>query len=321
MVKQLPWSKCIQECRQSGAVQFKHEKGISSVPVYDVYGLNGLNQIVGYCKNINQNYKILYRGTIELFNNTDPSIFRKKQSQALQKKAVDKLNEKINKAMTDAKFIKFIKIYPEEDTNLKWKIEAALQHYGMPTRCLDVVDNHWIALWFGFNRFVKSNTKIQNEIFATYVPRIRFESDGMHSTEYQYITLFAADASLDMRQEDSLVQAIDLRESLPSYFLRPHAQLAWILRKKKIKLPDKYGFNSAIVGILRMKTIDVFHWLGTGELLSYRNLFPSVREDQGYAVLLSRESGGGKDTSFLSRESGEGKDTSFLDKGDILRYD
>lgn len=57
-----------------------------------------------------------------------------------------------------------------------------------------------------------------------------------------------------------------------------------------------------------MKTIDVFHWLGTGELLGYRNLFPSVREDQGYAVLLSRELGGGKGLSFL-------------DKGDILRYD
>ena len=28
-----------------------------------------------------------------------------------------------------------------------------LQHYGFSTHFVDVVDNHWIALWFGLNQY------------------------------------------------------------------------------------------------------------------------------------------------------------------------
>ena len=31
--------------------------------------------------------------------------------------------------------------------------EAMLQHYGYSTHFIDLVDNHWIALWFGLNKF------------------------------------------------------------------------------------------------------------------------------------------------------------------------
>ena len=35
----------------------------------------------------------------------------------------------------------------------RYTIEALLQHYVGRTRFLDVVDNHWIALWMGLHKF------------------------------------------------------------------------------------------------------------------------------------------------------------------------
>ena len=36
-------------------------------------------------------------------------------------------------------------------------IEAVLQHYGATTYCVDFVDNHWTALWFGLYEWDKAN--------------------------------------------------------------------------------------------------------------------------------------------------------------------
>lgn len=276
--------------------------------------------MIGYAKFINQDKLILYRGETKPHNNYQPALFRDVNS---QQKAWSQLKRKINEALQDMEFCKFIFSeagHQYKEQQMKEKIlEAVFQHYGLSTTCLDVVDNHWIALWFGLNVFTTSKHKNISGKYATYKPRIKTNTDlvqlmfesyydaGKMTDRYQYIILFAVDSfNKGEAISKNTITAMDLRSFVPSNFLRPHAQHGWMLYKNKKELPnnDTEGFNNAVIGILRIRVADALNWIGKGELLSYRNLFPSPRVDQGYDVLLSKT-----------------KKNSFLESGDIILYD
>ena len=81
---------------------------------------------------------------------------------------------------------------------------------------------------------------------------------------------------------------VDLRQALPSVFLRPHAQHGLIVRKK-VAPPctlESYDMAPNVVGIIKIR-IDR-EWIGTWELLTQDNLFPSPAFDYGYDLLLKR---------------------------------
>ena len=265
----------------------------SIVPVYNVHNFNGLNQIVGYSKFINPEKKILYRGECKLHNSMRPSINHTIKSQVARDKANKRINNIIDRALTDERFCQFSKLSPECPVD-KYVIEAIMQHYGINTHCIDAVDNHWIALWFGQNKFVKSRSTNK---YCRYVPRIKemFDYIGFNSLKeeelYQYIVLLAADyaeCSRGITVSNDLI-SIDLRTALPSNFLRPHAQHGWILRKKAHEPTDTYDLSDSVIGILRIRIDNAKRWLGDGVSLSIENLFPSPIFYQGYEVLLSRD--------------------------------
>ena len=78
--------------------------------------------------------------------------------------------------------------------------EALCQHYGLRTRCIDLVDNIQTALWFAYDRsFIKDDREQ------------RFDED----VGYVYV--------IAVPNDDTKVKIIDLREK-PSNFLRPHTQ-------------------------------------------------------------------------------------------------
>lgn len=83
---------------------------------------------------------------------------------------------------------------------------------------------------------------------------------------------------------------IDLRRSLPSTFLRPHAQHAYVLRRRGPdgNNPNYYDVASQLIGIAKIRLDYIAKWLGSGELLSQNNLFPQPCFDPGYEILLSR---------------------------------
>lgn len=56
-----------------------------------------------------------------------------------------------------------------------------LQHYGVKTPCIDLVDNVWVALWFAIHQ---TKTKIINSHEYVY----------FYDNEYSYILLVATDA-------------------------------------------------------------------------------------------------------------------------------
>ena len=143
-----PKCKTISGCIYTGTWR-------KNVPVYTVFSENGLNQIVGYVKHINAgNGIVLYRGQCKLYESICPSILRESNTTSQD---VDKLISTLDKMSNDLGMLNFFDLNTDDIAgwNLfkKLSFESALQHYGAKTYCVDFVDNHWTALWFGLYQF------------------------------------------------------------------------------------------------------------------------------------------------------------------------
>ena len=85
--------------------------------------------------------------------------------------------------------------------------------------------------------------------------------------------------------EGTETKLVDLRKALPSYFLRPHAQHAYMIRKNE-SYPEDY--SDLIIGIAKIPTVLGLKWLGQNDFLTVSSLFPAAYFDSGYAVLLKQ---------------------------------
>lgn len=287
-----------------------------TVPLYDITTMNALNQIIGHAKFVNREYgNVYYRGDAELYDNALPSFYRTRV-----KGAAKPLRERINTIYEDKHFQDSLKVKPVHysrtmtknseinaiNRNTKYIIEGLLQHYSGNTRFLDVVDNHWVALWMGLH---KCQHLGRGKQFCRYEKRVipihdfvvgstsSYPKDGSVITRlnqqlYLYILLIAMPEVEDciipgIKESESLVE-VDLRKVLPSTYVRPHAQHALVVRKRVGTLAKEYDLASQVVCILRIRLDYASQWLGNGTLLTQDNLFPSPAVDQGYDNLLQR---------------------------------
>lgn len=266
-------------------------------PVFEVMSMHGLNQIIGHAKFNNRQYgNVYYRGQCNLYDKLMPSLFRgcKKTRVASDLKGI------IKKIIADKELANVLKVDMKDLNRSTIKVEGILQHYGLPTRFLDLVDNHWIALWMGNNYF--ESKKIKNK-YCHYVSRtVCFEDYAtgprpLHTSDeefYQYILLLALPYSVNHKEgifDTDNHYLVDLRQALPSVFLRPHAQHGLVARNKmKTETSvDNYDMASDVVGILKLRIDRVTQWLGSGMMLTQNNLFPPASIDCGYDILLSRK--------------------------------
>lgn len=192
--------------------------------------------------------------------------------------------------------IKELKLERLNDTEKKIIIECMLQHYGIKTRFLDLVDNHWVALWMGLHTFT---TIKQVMMYAHYVKREIPYIDLINGTAkeedfFQYILLLAFPYNNIYKSNNGIARCgafmtVDLRQALPSTFLRPHAQHG-LLAKKIVSssISSDFDMSDAVVGIIKIRIDRAAEWLGTGKLLVQDNLFPAPAYDNGYDILLSR---------------------------------
>lgn len=267
-------------------------KNGNSVPIYEVFSVHALNQLIGYAKFINRTYgDVYYRGECRLHEELRPSIFRGCSSANIS----ERLNKLVKKIINDEKMRHQLKLDTSNAVCNKNIIEAMIQHYGIKTRFLDVVDNHWIALWMGSYE-VKSIKQVYNyyHYYKRTVPLIEAfnQKDLTDKDLYQYILLIAVPGdkkclSRGVFSSDEIIE-LDLRQALPSIFLRPHAQHGIVIRKKSYKHPLETDLSSNVIGVIKIRIDRAQEWLGNGQLLTQENLFPAPSYDFGYDLLLSR---------------------------------
>lgn len=302
-------------CRYIGDHSYRNG---NSVPLYEIMTPSAFNQLIGYAKYINRDYgNVYYRGVNGLYDNVLPSLLRNRTRGIAQdlKDIIKKINE--DSHLKESLHL-FVTKRPRKHSdyiannlhkrNNKYRIEGLLQHYIGKTRFIDVVDNHWVALWMGLHDFIecgeggqfircKKRTVTISRILDTSSRNICTLSDAFQSTIYEYVILLAMPYSdkvplWGVTEVDRLVE-VDLRKALPSIFIRPHAQHAMLIRKRDIE-EDAYDANyydmaSQVIGVLRIRTDLADKWLGNGDLVSQANLFPSPSVDAGYNSLLKNK--------------------------------
>jgi len=167
-----------------------------------------------YCFGQDANSMVLYRGQSKLYPNLRPSLYREVNSQKNKNQQDLNLNTFISQ-LSDKK-------YGLKDVN-PYAIEPLLQHYGIRTKWLDLVDNIWIALWFACNEAISAG--VSNE-YLHFEQRIPYGSKN-----YAYVLLIKAETNerYDICPgvwKGPNTELIDLRTAVHSLFLRPHVQHA-----------------------------------------------------------------------------------------------
>ena len=266
------------------------------IPIYEVSSIHGLNRLIGYSKFMNKDVgKVLYRGQNRLYGSLTPSLMRGKK---YSDKCLHNLKSLVNKIMLDSLLNKQFNL-PAGCNSNRSVIEGALQHYGISTRFIDLVDNHWTALWMSL---YEPETIKSKETYTHYKSRYLDNYDLLSNIArgdndpigFGYLLMVCV-PEIKSPMENGLYRGsgfelIDLRRSLPSIFLRPHAQHAYVLRRRgpDDNNPNYYDVASQLIGIAKIRLDYIAKWLGNGGLLTQNNLFPQPCFDPGYEILLSR---------------------------------
>lgn len=244
----------------------------NGIKILDVEESHALIMAAGYLKH-NTLEGIYFRGQSNYYNELRPALYRNIDTDAAKYSREERLNKKINE-YRDAcpAFSKFGDC----------AAEPLLQHYGLQTTWLDLVDNIWVALWFACHE-AKST---RDGHFLHFQKRIPSESN-----KYAYIYLVGAD--LERRRKDKPgywngenTELVDLRIATPSYFLRPHAQHGLLFRCKGGSSGRPLNYAKQIRGIVRIPLEKAFDWLGNGHTVGVHSLFPPAYYDNGYKILL-----------------------------------
>ncbi|MBC2592765.1 FRG domain-containing protein [Ruficoccus amylovorans] len=242
----------------------------NDVPVFEISGLHALIQLYGYAKFIFRDVGNVYlRGQETLYPRCLPSYFRE-YSQTQPNRARTKFGN-LKKALKEYRCFKSV---PE------YSIEPLIQHYGIKTTWLDVVDNIWIALWFGLNRFrQKKNTN-----YFSYLERDDVGSDGEPS--FLYLLFFISDGILCDSSRPGLhkgkeTTVVDIRKSCPSIFHRPHIQHALLMKSVADCNLDDVDCMKYCVAVAKVRVSWARRWLGKSPAFSAEVLFPSPFEDSG----------------------------------------
>lgn len=156
------------EGRTSDEVEVEYISTISGViPVYSIKSYHSLTQFIGYGKYINNQWGNVYlRGQTSLYNGClSPSLLRRKiisgENQLVKEKAEAATSNtvKFSNININHRFSEY-KHQINESLNgtqhfTGWNkdiIEPLLQHYGIKTHWIDIVDNIWVALWFALHK-------------------------------------------------------------------------------------------------------------------------------------------------------------------------
>lgn len=271
------------------------------VSIFEAETYHGLTQLLGKAKFVNREYGVvMYRGECKLHDNVLPSLFRGRSNVA---GAVADLNTIKNRITKDSKLSNFIKL-SNDPRNSNEQLEGLLQHYGVRTRYIDVVDNHWVAIWMGLHECIEYNLSgkyyryQKREIpVADMLDHVICKDTSEMEIEdkyYQYLLLIALPNPKEYDKGIGIhdnYKIIDLRQAVPSTFLRPHAQHGIVIRKAgrgNDKVED-YDFSKDVVCIIRVRIDRAALWLGDGQLMTQDSLFPAPAFDHGYSLLLQRK--------------------------------
>ncbi|WP_353617972.1 FRG domain-containing protein [Synechococcus sp. CCY 0621] len=266
----------------------------SGLEVFDAPTSHSLIQAAGYlkynlAKTIGQG--VFFRGQCRLYKTLSPSLLRGVNDgpPSVRRRAL--LDALLSSIEVEASALRAV------DLDCR---EPLLQHYGIRTTWLDVVDNIWIALWFACHTARSVGLPEEYLHFEKRIPNPRVNQ------EYAYVLLLASAYSTPVhgkpgRFKDDRSETIDLRTAVPSHFVRPHAQHGLLVRRLSNTGQPVSDQLALHVGTIRVRLEAALDWLGDASTLTTHSLFPPAFYDYGYRELLSGVKPAGKVLGSIHR--------------------
>ena len=160
----------------------------NNINVYLIETVHDLIQFIGFGKYKNNKIgNVYFRGQTSLYNGSMiPSLYRGKTK-------LDSITWKYNARINAA--IKGKRIFRQYNRAV---FEPLIQHYGVRTPYIDLVDNVWVALWFALHQ--AKAVSINTHEYVYY-----YDS----KEEYSYIILMVS----DLMYCDTMCLGVSLRES------------------------------------------------------------------------------------------------------------
>ena len=195
-------------------LQSKYGEWINDEGVYHVSEPHILTQAAGYLKfKFASNGPVLYRGQTQLYPSLYSSLYRQIESTSGRNNLQREFQSYVKNATDNSVFL---------NNTPQYAYEPILQHYGVKTRWLDLVDNIWIALWFACHNAIATGR------FKEYLHFRRRRPNTSSSNQYAYILLIQTGSLSPIENCPGLYKStdcemIDLRVAAPSLYLRPHA--------------------------------------------------------------------------------------------------
>ena len=257
--------------------------------IFRVKDTHTLIQAAGYLKHVrgSKNSELVYfRGESKLYPTLPPTAFRGMSTKRAESNAINRINKAVENFSGPLK------------ATGDYAHEALLQHYGLKTTWIDLVDNIWVALWFACHSAKSVGPAGEYLHFEKRVPRT-------DPTRKAYVLLVAADAVAPDASRPGFyaganTELIDLRIAAPSVFVRPHAQHGLLMRKKGDAVQRPFDYSSQVRGILEIELTDALEWLGNSTALSTHSLFPPPSYDHGYGNLLAVGFQGAKNVGCIA---------------------
>jgi len=231
--------------RDWGAIRTPR-RGAFGHPVLHILDMRGLLLAAGLMRYLLRQVdtRLYYRGQARAYEHLTLSLYRNPTNLM---KAERQLREEHLERQLDA-----IKGVFDINPRKPAEREALAQHYGLRTRCLDVIDHVQTAAWFAYDRLQQEDTERRDAVGHIY--------------------LLAADAA------GEYVEVIDLRMK-PSNWLRPHLQQALMLfRGPRAQQQTDFDFACAAHFIVPRPLLQL--WSGYQAIPHYV-MFPTPEQDQG----------------------------------------
>lgn len=240
-----------------------------------------LVQAAGYLKHVrakSHNKSVYFRGQNKLYPTLPPTLYRGIKTPDARDKRDAEMQVLLKSIRKSQQILRAVNDHVQE---------PMLQHYGLKTRWLDVVDNVWIALWFACH---------SPQAFGKHDQYLHFEKRVVRHTKpderFAYILLLEAAAAPDLKLgpgcfKDKDSATIDLRIAAPSQFVRPHAQHGLVIKALDRDGRAPVDYSPLLAGVIRVDLADALEWLGSGDLLNVHSLFPPAPYDYGYQEILN----------------------------------
>lgn len=253
----------------------------SGTTVFAAPSAHSLIQAAGYLKHtraLKNNKGVFFRGQTQIYKSLCPTLLRGTKEGPPAQRRRQLLTDYLKNLDSSKRALRAV------NTQCR---EALLQHYGLRTTWIDVVDNIWVALWFACH-YAKGFPYGEDKYlhFEKRVPHIKHGEP-----EYAYVLLvesayFGSDKSNPGYYRDDRSETIDLRVAVPSQFVRPHAQHGILIRRLSKKGHPVCDFSPMHIGTIRVELASALDWLGTAATLTSHSLFPPAYYDYGYRELL-----------------------------------